>query len=306
MKLSGKVALVTGGSRGIGSAVASGLACEGAKLVIAARNSAEIFAECDHLRALGAEVVGIAADVAEAAQVEHLVSTAIAEFGAIDVLVNAAGVQGPIGTLWEADLEHWRRTFDINLFGTMQCCRSVIPHMIAAGGGKIINFSGGGAAGPRMNFSAYAASKAAVVRMTETLAEETRPFNICVNALAPGIVNTRMLDAIVRAGSAAAGEHEQIKTLRKDAAGFVAIEIPVGLAVFLSSRESDGLTGKLISAPYDDWQAWDHDRISALSAQPWLTLRRLDQHTLSSITVEAPGTISPLKPIKLNGTARRS
>jgi 3-oxoacyl-[acyl-carrier protein] reductase len=149
-----------------------------------------------------------------------------------------------------------------------------------------------------MNFSAYAACKTAVVRMTETLAEETRPFNIDVNAIAPGIINTRMLDEIVQAGSAAGGEPERIEALRKDPAGFVALELPVGLVVFLASQESDGLSGKLISASYDDWQAWDQGRIRELSAQPWLTLRRIDQHTLSSITAEGGKATPGLDSIK--------
>jgi 3-oxoacyl-[acyl-carrier protein] reductase len=287
MKLSGKVALVTGGSCGIGKAVAAGLAGEGARIMIAARNAYEVDQVRDQMCGTGAEVLGLSTDVADASQVEHLVDETIARFGRIDVLVNAAGVQGPIGPLWKADPVQWRKALDINLYGTMLCCRSVVPNMITAGGGKIINFGGGGATGPRSNFSAYAASKAAVVRMTETLAEETRPFNIDVNAIAPGIVNTRMLDAIVQAGAAAAGERERIESLRRDPAGFVAVEVPAGLVVFLASRESDGLTGKLISAPYDDWETWDQNRIRDLSAQPWLTLRRIDRYTLSSITADA-------------------
>jgi NAD(P)-dependent dehydrogenase (short-subunit alcohol dehydrogenase family) len=305
-KLSRKVALVTGGSRGIGKAVAAGLASEGARIMIAARNSDEVEQARDQMKSAGADVCGLATDVADATQVERLVDETIVRFGRIDVLVNAAGVQGPIGPLWKADPVQWRRALDINLYGTMLCCRSVVPHMIAAGGGKIINFSGGGATGPRSNFSAYAASKAAVVRMTETLADETRPFNIGVNAIAPGIVNTRMLDAIAQAGAAAAGEHERIEALRKDPAGFVSVEVPVGLAVFLASQESNGLSGKLLSAPYDDWETWDQNRIRELSAQPWLTLRRIDQHTLSSVTADAAGTGSYFDPIKINGSAHRS
>lgn len=305
-KLSGKVALVTGGSCGIGKAVAAGLAGEGMRIMIAARNAHELEQARDQMCSAGAEVSGSATDVADATQVERLVDETIARFGRIDVLVNAAGVQGPIGPLWKADPVQWRRALDINLYGTMLCCRFVVPHMITAGGGKIINFSGGGATGPRSNFSAYAASKAAVVRMTETLAEETRPFNIDVNVIAPGLVNTRMLDAISQAGAAAAGEHDRIEALRKDPRGFVSVEVPVGLVVFLASQESNGLSGKLISAPYDDWETWDQNRIRELSAQPWLTLRRIDRHTLSSITADAAKTTFYLEPIKLNGCVRGS
>lgn len=305
-KLNGKVALVTGGSSGIGRAVAAGLAGEGARIMIAARNAYELKQASDEMCSAGAEVSGLATDVADKNQVEQLIDKTIARFSRIDVLVNAAGVQGPIGPLWKVDPAQWRRALDVNLYGTMLCCRSVVPHMITAGGGKIINFSGGGATGPRSNFSAYAASKAAVVRMTETLAEETRRFNIDVNAVAPGIVNTRMLDGIAQAGVAAAGEHERIEALRKDPAGFVSVEVPVGLVVFLASEESGGLSGKLISAPYDDWETWDQKKIRELSAQPLLTLRRIDRHTLNPITADAAKTAPDLEPIKLNGSVRGS
>jgi len=305
-KLSGKVALVTGGSRGIGKAVVAGLAAEGARIMIAARNADELEQVRHQMCSVGAEVLGLATDVADAAQVEDLVDETIVQFGRIDVLVNTAGIQGPIGPLWETDPVQWRRAIEINLCGTMLCCRSVIPHMISAGGGKIINFSGGGATGPRSSFTAYAASKAAVVRITETLAEETRPFSIDVNAIAPGIVNTQMLDEIVQAGATAAGEHERIEALRKDPEGFVAVEVPVGLVVFLASPESDGLSGKLISAPYDDWETWDQSRIRELAAQPWLTLRRVDRHTLRLITADTANTTPDWEPLKLNGSVRRS
>jgi NAD(P)-dependent dehydrogenase (short-subunit alcohol dehydrogenase family) len=286
MKLSGKVAVITGGSRGIGKAVAVGLAAEGARIVIAARNPAEVAQAQKEVQAVCAEAFGVVTDVAEAGQVNRLVSDTMTRFGQIDLLVNAAGVQGPIGPLWETDPEQWRAAFNTNLFGTMLCCRAVVPHMIAAGGGKIINFSGGGATGPRANFAAYAASKVAVVRITETLAEETRPFKIAVNAIAPGVVNTRLLDTIVLAGPAAGEEHQQIEALRKDPTGFVAVELPARLAVFLASQESKGLTGKLISAVYDNWQAWNQTQIRELSALPWLTLRRIDRHTLSAFNTE--------------------
>ena len=285
-QIEGKVVLVTGGSRGIGYGVALALAVQGAKIVIAARSATEIEQAQAALRSRGAEVVGAVADVTEAAQVDELVGKALSAFGRVDVLINAAGVQGPVGPLWMADPKQWRAAVDVNLFGTMLCCRAAVPHMLTLGGGKIVNFSGGGATGPRANFSAYAAAKAAVVRMTETLAEELRPFNIDVNAIAPGMIDTKMLDAIVQAGAAAGSEIGSVEARRADPQGFVPVEVPAGLAVFLASAASDGLTGKLISAPHDDWQSWDREKIERLSALPWLTLRRIDQHTLRPLIAE--------------------
>lgn len=299
--------LITGGSRGIGNAVAAGMAREGALLMIAARDAVEVERAKDHLCGIGVKAFGLAIDVTKAADVDCLVQETIGRFGRIDVLVNAAGVQGPIGPLWQTDAKQWLSAVNTNLFGTMLCCRAVLPHMIAAGGGKIINFSGGGATGPRANFSAYAASKAAVVRLTETLAEETRPFNIGINAVAPGMINTRLLDEILQAGSAAGGERAVIEKLRQDPNGFVPVELPVELVVFLASPGSDGLTGKLISAPHDDWRAWDECRIRKLSALPWMTLRRVDRHTLSPFIVEIAAQLA--EPHEVNnphGAARRA
>ena len=139
-----------------------------------------------------------------------MVTTAIARFNKIDVLVNGAGILGPIGLITETDPGIWTDTIRANLIGTYLCCAAVLSHMIAARRGKIINLSGGGAANPRPRFSAYASSKAAVVRFTETVAEEMKDFNIQVNAIAPGAVNTQMLDEIL-----AAGEHAGEETLAK-------------------------------------------------------------------------------------------
>ena len=116
------------------------------------------------------------------------------------------------------------------------------------------------------------------MRLTETLAEEVRPYNIQVNAIAPGAVNTRMLDEVLVAGEAA-GE-ELIAAQRRRIQGGTPPELAAALVVFLASDASDGLTGKLISAPYDDWRTWDARRIAELDNSPWYTLRRMDPHTL--------------------------
>jgi len=276
--------------------VAAALAGDGAKVAIAARAADEIERAVTDLRVRGTEVFGMAADVGDSAQVHDLVAAVSARFGHLDILVNAAGVPGPIGPLWQAEPRDWCQTININLLGTMLCCKAAIPGMIAAGGGKIINFSGGGATGPRAFFSAYAASKAAVVRMTETLAEEVRPFGIDVNAVAPGMVNTRLLDAIELAGPAAGREPEMLGALRKEPGRFVPAEIPAELVVFLASSASNGLTGRLVSAPHDDWQKWDKSRIKEISKLPWLTLRRMDRHTLQPFLDELVAAKRP--PVK--------
>jgi 3-oxoacyl-[acyl-carrier protein] reductase len=175
------------------------------------------------------------------------------DFPTIDILINNAGVQGPIGPFESIDFNAWRDVFETNFFAPARLTQLVIPAMRAAGkGGKIINISGGGATGPRPDFSAYAASKTALVRLTETLAEELRPYAIDVNAVAPGAMNTRMLEEVLNAGRDAA-PREYDAALKRAADGGVPPAKAADAVVFLASPASDGITGRLISAVWDDW-----------------------------------------------------
>jgi len=279
MKLEGKVAIVTGGGRGIGRAIAVAFAEEGADVTVASRTLPEVEESAAMIRAQKRRALATLADVSNAQDVTNMVQRTIQEFGTVHILVNNAGVQGPIGPLMHNNIRQWRQTIQINLIGTFLCCKAVLPVMIQQGCGKIINLSGGGATSPRPYFTAYAASKAAVVRLTETLAEEVKEYNIQVNAIAPGTVNTRMLDQLLAAGKAA-GEKALTEVRRQSESGGASLEKAVALALFLASDESDGLTGKLIAAPYDGWESWDADRIAELMSAPWFTLRRMDPYTL--------------------------
>jgi len=278
-ELAGKVVIITGAGRGIGEAVAMAFARERAKLMLAARTRSELERVAGEVEQLGAEAMVAAADVSKPAEVEQIVGATMNQCGRIDVLVNAAAIHGPIGRLWEVDTERWIDTLRVNLLGTFFCCRAVIPYLIARGGGKIINFSGGGATSPSPRLSAYGVSKAAIVRLTETLAAELKEFNIQVNAIAPGMVDTHIHDDVLEAGERA-GEHLQEILWLRERGGDVPAALPAELAVFLASRKSDDLSGKLIAAPHDDWQHWDDQRIAELARIPWFTLRRMDAFTL--------------------------
>lgn len=278
--LKNKVAIVTGGSRGIGKAVAQIFLQDGAKVVIAARSEIEIQSTVKDLSSLG-QIIGVRTDVSNKNEVQNLVQKTLEQYRSIYILVNAAGIQIPIGPLVDVDTEEWISNIQVNLIGTMLCCKEVLPIFVPQRRGKIINFSGGGATSPRPNFSAYACSKAAIVRFTETLAEEVKGYGIDVNAIAPGAVNTRMLDEIIEAGPAA-GEELKAAQKRKTQGG-VPAEFAAELALFLASDASNGLTGKLISAAHDNWKAWDRTKIDELMAGPSLTLRRIDSFTLGSL-----------------------
>jgi len=146
-------------------------------------------------------------------EVKRLIKHTVSRYGKIDVLINAAGMQLPIGSLIDVSAGEWRKTVEVNLIGTMLCCKFSLPSMISNKKGKIVNFGGGGAITPRPNFSAYASSKAGVIRFTETLAEEVKEFNIDVNAIHPGSVNTRMIADTIVIGVDAVGEAEYGRAL---------------------------------------------------------------------------------------------
>jgi 3-oxoacyl-[acyl-carrier protein] reductase len=298
MNLAGQAAIVTGGGRGIGRAVALALARAGAGVLVLARTAAEVNAVAEEIRAGGGLALAHSGDVRKENDVVTAVERAMRAFGGVHILVNAAGIQGPIGPLWQNDLEAWRETLETHLLGTFHSCRAALPAMFAARRGKIINFSGGGAAGPRENFSAYAASKAGVVRLTETLAQEVKPHNIQVNAIAPGAVFTRLTEHVIAAGDAAGPQGLAEALCTREARTLP--ERAAELVLFLVSSDSGALTGRLISAVWDDWPAMVRD-FSELAGAGGYTLRRLDPHVLSR-AAESPA-LRPKKNTQLQCNA---
>ena len=276
MKLKNLNALITGGSQGLGKAIAGQFLREGAQLVLCARSEKELSATRDELaqKFPAQKVLAKTCDVANESQVNELVSFALRELGPLQALVLNAGIYGPMGPTESVPLEEWRRALDINLFGVLLPGRAVIPHFKKAGRGKIVVLSGGGATNPLPNISAYAASKAAVVRLMETLAEELKPFHVDVNAIAPGALATRLVDEVLAAGPEKVGAafFEKNKTWKeKDA---TPLELGANLAVYLASAESDGITGKLISAQWDPWQDLQRHR-DELAKSDIYCLRRI-------------------------------
>jgi NAD(P)-dependent dehydrogenase (short-subunit alcohol dehydrogenase family) len=215
-----------------------------------------------------------AADVSDPESVEQLVADALERLTRIDVLVNNAGVYGPKGPAEEVAWDDWEHAIRVNLFGSVLCCRAILPHFRANGYGKIVQLSGGGATSPLPRLSAYAASKAAVVRFAETLAEELRGTGIDVNAIAPGALNTRLLDEVLEAGPERVGTSFYERAVEQRASGGTPLEVAARLAVFLASAESDGITGKLLSAPWDPWDELP-SRQDDLAGTDVYTLRRI-------------------------------
>ncbi len=277
MKLEGRGAVVTGASRGFGKAVAEAFAAEGANVLLCARDGkvlGETFGALAARAAPGQKFFQVSADVTKSGDVDRLSREASAGLGRIDILVNCAGVYGPMGPLETVDMAAWSRAVEINLMGTVLPCRAFLTSLRKQGYGKIINLSGGGATAPLPRISAYAASKAAVVRFTETLAEEVKPHRVDVNAVAPGPLNTRLLDKVLAAGPENVGEEFYRKSLKQKEEGGAPLAKGAALCVFLASAASDGITGKLLSALWDPWETLP-GRLPAFGSSDIYTLRRI-------------------------------
>ena len=192
-RLQGKVALITGGGRGIGQAIARAYAAEGALLALAARTAAELQATAEEIRSeFGSNVTTVVTDVRDRQQVEGAVTHALDRFGTIDVMVNNAGNTGEIGPLWKLDPDRWANVISVHVLGTYYGCRAVIPGMLERGSGRIVNMAGVG--GP--NDTSYDAAKTAIINMTENLSVELAGTGITVNAISPGSIHTRMWEEV--------------------------------------------------------------------------------------------------------------
>ncbi len=276
-ELSGRSAIITGANRGLGLAIAERFVDAGASVLITARDEHRLEAAGAELRrhASGAQqVLAMRADVSVAADCDAVVAAALSAFGGLTALVNNAGVYGPKGAIEDVDWDEWVAAIQINLFGSVLMSRAAIPALREAGYGKIVNLSGGGATAPLPRLSAYAASKAAVVRLTETLAHELLDARVDVNAIAPGALNTRLLDEVLDAGPARVGEEFYAKALQQRDSGGAPLEKGAALAVWLASAASDGISGRLLSALWDDYAALPPQR-DALAASDIYTLRRI-------------------------------
>jgi NAD(P)-dependent dehydrogenase (short-subunit alcohol dehydrogenase family) len=194
--LSGKVALITGASRGIGEAIALAYAQAGAQVVISSRKQAALDAVAKRIRTADGQVLAVAAHTGEPAAVQTLVEQTITTFGGIDIVVNNAATNPHFGPLLTAEESHWDKILDVNVKGYFRVAQACVASMRARGGGKIINMASIAGKKPQANMGIYCISKAAVIMLTEVLATELAVDNIQVNAIAPGFIKTRFSSAI--------------------------------------------------------------------------------------------------------------
>ncbi len=236
--LQGKVAIVTGASRGIGRQIAEDYARAGAKVALASRRQESLDAAAGEIRAAGGEAIGIAAHNGDKAALEALVDATVKEYGRLDILVNNAATNPHYGPLLEADDSYWSKTLEVNLMGNVWLTRAAVPLMRAGGGGKIINVASIVGLRPGRNQGIYSITKAAVISLTKSLAAELGADQIQVNAIAPGLIQTRFAQALWSNPGLLAEVLEKTPAGRIGQPGDIS-----GIALYLASAASDFTTG---------------------------------------------------------------
>ena len=237
MQLKDKVAIVTGGGRGIGRAIAIAYAAEGARIVIAARSTAQLDEVAAEITEQGGEVLTVPTDLRVRTEVESLIQQTVDEFSRIDILVNNAGIN-PRGPFLESTDEEWEQGWQINVMGVVNCCRAVLPIMQQQESGNIINVGSGMGQVGRSNLSVYCASKAALHGLTQSIAEEVWEDGIIANVLIPGPVKTEL--------SKPAWENSG--TFRAQSDPWKEPEQVVASALFLAAQlPASGMTGQILS-----------------------------------------------------------
>ncbi len=249
--LSGQVAIVTGGGRGLGRVYAQFLARANAAVAVMARTASEIDETAASIREEGGSAIALPGDVTDREAVERVVAEVEEQLGPVDLLVNNAGVLGPAGPIWQNDADEWWQCMDVNLRGPFLCCRAVLPGMIARRRGRIINAaSGAGHRKPAPYGSGYAVSKGALIRLTEAMSLGTREYGVSVFAIGPGFVRTAMTEAF--AGSPEdekwfGGRYGRLLAEGRDNPP----ERVAELVLFLASGRADALSGCYLYIRYD-------------------------------------------------------
>jgi NAD(P)-dependent dehydrogenase (short-subunit alcohol dehydrogenase family) len=277
-RLEGQVALVTGGGRGIGRAIAQTLAAAGAAVAVLARSQEQLAETVRLIERDGGRSRSFPADITDSQAVREAIKAIEQSLGPIDVLINNAGEVKPFAPLWETDVDEWWRGMEVNLLGPLLCTRVVLPGMVARGKGRIINISSGGGTMAMPFFSSYVCSKTALIRFTECLALETRSHGIAVFSISPGTVRTAMSEYSLHSPEG----QKWLPWFRRlfDENVVVPAERPANLVLELASGRADALSGRFLSI-YDDL-----DHLLTNSAQ-------IEQKNLHALKVEKLPSAQP-------------
>ncbi len=273
----GKNILISGGSTGLGFELVKYFLSKGANVAVCARNKKRLsIAISDILknRLKNQKIFLYKVDVSQERDVKRMYNSISKKMKSIDVLISNAGVYGPKGSFEKISWSEWKEAFNINFFGSAYLIKNFIKLLKKNKNSKIIQLSGGGATSPMPNLSSYAASKAAIVRFSETISQEISKYNIDYNCVAPGALNTKMLDEIIKAGPKKVGSDYYKKSLIQKKTGGNSLENAIKLISFLASKKSRNITGKLISAQWDNWNKFKKN-LKKIKNSDVFTIRRI-------------------------------
>ncbi|MEW6131033.1 MAG: SDR family NAD(P)-dependent oxidoreductase [Acidobacteriota bacterium] len=251
MKLQAQVALITGGGKGIGRAIARLFASEGAKVVVNGTDQTAIESVAKEINESGGQAIAYPADIADEALVKQMVETTVKEFGKLDILVNNSGIAGPTAAVVDVSRDEWDRTLAINLTGAMLCAKYALPNMIERRSGTVINITSVGGLGGYAYRSPYCASKWAMIGLSKTIALEAGPYGITANAIAPGPVRGPRIDAVIQKRAEAIGK--SFEEVEREYTGQTALKRMVEnediaeMALFLASAAGRNITGEVIN-----------------------------------------------------------
>jgi 3-oxoacyl-[acyl-carrier protein] reductase len=245
-KLAGKVAIVTGASRGIGAAAAFVLAKAGAAVMLVARDGKRALQLAEDIVANGGRATALACDVADYGSVQRMVDETERQLGSTDILVNNAGVIDPIGALVQSDPAAWGRSIQVNLVGAYHTAHATLPRMLEAGTGTIINISSGAAHRPLEGWSAYCSAKAGLAMLTDAIALECADAGVRVFGLAPGVIDTDMQAAIRASGINRISQIRQID--------LAPVGHPAAAILYLCTAAADDLVGKELALNDPDFR----------------------------------------------------
>jgi len=258
-----KSVLITGASSGIGFEISKQFLYHGADLIICSSNLSKIkkaYKKLSLIKNKNQKIFHMRVDISSKQQIKKLIRQTIKKFKKIDILINNAGIYGPKGSSETLNWNEWKNTLDINLLGSIYMTNKIIPHFKKKRYGKIIQISGGGAASAFPFFSPYSVSKVGIVRFIENISIELKKYNIYANSIAPGPVNTRMLDQVLKAGPKKVGKNFFQKSIKQKKQGGTDINKVLNLIEFLAHKKSDKISGKLISALWDNWKVFPKNK----------------------------------------------
>ena len=269
-----KTIIITGSNQGLGLEIAKFFALKNSNLILCARNKKKILQSKKYFFKYKKNILFQKLDISKKNQVDKFFKKIFKKFKKIDILINNAGIYGPKGKSEKLSWAEWKKTIEINLLGSIYVINKIIPHFKKNKYGKIIQISGGGAASPFPYFSPYSVSKIGIVRFIENLSMELKNHKIFVNSVAPGPINTRMLEEVLKAGPYVVGKSFFKKSKKQKIDGGTSIKKILELVEFLAHKKSDHISGKLISVLWDNWKIF-YKKKKALKHSDIGTLRRI-------------------------------